>query len=206
MPRKQRESAATPATPKPDPVKPKFTDECTYGCDGGSHNQLVIQTIEQGSDKQFRIFVRPDDPSEPTSDEQWDAHESDEQTALETLFKTYGKGEGTRIEIWHNLKTDTINEFFLNVWKPKPNAETDDEYLKVCIDVDDPEGEIVAELVDEIKGKRVEPDTDTLQDEHDAIEDLLIEFDMPGDLPAHLDYTLSDRLRSIFRTVKGLPK
>lgn len=40
-------------------------------------------------------------------------------------------------------------------------------------------------------------------EELDLISDVLSEFDMPGDLPPRL-YSLSDRLRSIFRKANGL--
>lgn len=186
-------------------------DECTYLCDSPkSRNRLVIQ--KNDTDKEFRIFVRPmeDESEKPEPIERWDVHDEHVQTALETIFTTYGKDEGSRIEFRHHVDTHGRNEFFLNVWKEEPievdTTDDDASFPKVVIASSANEHEIVTELFAEIEGTRQEPDNVSLEDEQSAIEDVLIEFDMPGDLPSHLDYSLPDRLRSIFRTVKGLSK
>lgn len=194
-----------PVKPKPEPLPFVVDGECTYLCDSPkSRNRLVIQRND--TDKEYRIFVRPevDDSLLPEPIEQWDVHDEPEQGALELLFTTYGKGAGTRIEFRHNLDMQGRNEFFLNVW-PREEvepADEDDAFPKVVINASANEHAIVAELFAEIEGTREEPDSVSLEESQTAIEDLLDEYDMPGDLPAHLDYTLEQRLRSIFDSMK----
>lgn len=230
MPRK---SVAVPTSPSPvqekpadvRPPKTKVNGEAEYTDDDRTQNALVIQkvsvpfTFRKTTEFKdcLRIFIRPDELHEEF-DAQWDAHEDDEQAALNRIFNAYGKGHGTEISILHNVDAMGRNEYLLSVRRPKPDIDEDERLPSVLIDPkasigdmvldmfyemgsDDPPDDFVSrgaleDLVSDLKGE---------VDELEPIRSLLDEFDMPGDKPAHL-YSLPDRLRSIFRTVKGLSK
>lgn len=231
MARKRIEPAATPAPavqekpvdPKPSKPRTKVNGEAKY--EGAkTRNELIVQDVEIPFTYRstttvvpyLRIFVRPDEAhDEPTA--QWDDHGEDELYALNTLFNTYGKGDGTelRIKVEHDGKGDP--EFFVNVYGPRPKDEDPDARLPcVLVDPNDSIADAVKDLFYAIRSDDP-PDSfrtraqleesiekySPLEDEHGQIESLLNEFDMPGDLPAHL-YSIPERLRAIFRKAKGL--
>jgi hypothetical protein len=194
--------------------------------DGKTSNELVVQKVSvpfvskyKGVTKTefkdyLRIFVRSDE-SHDEPDGQWDAHEPDDETALKQLFATYGKGDGTAILVRLNVDATGKEEFFLDVRHPKPNDDEDAKYPSVLVDPDGSIADIVFDLFYEM-GSEDPPDDFTSRgalvdliselktdaEELEPIENLLSEYDMPGDLPAHLDYSLADRLRSIFDAMK----
>jgi hypothetical protein len=232
MPRKPVPSA--PQSPLPDPEKPAIvqppkTDvngEGTRESDAKTQNELVIQrvsvpfTFEKKTEfkNYLRIFVRPDD-SHNEPDASWDEHEPEDEAALKQLFATYGKGSGTELTIRLNVNSSTCKEeFFLDVRHPKPEVDEDEKLPSMLVDPKASIGDMVLDLFYDMSGDDPPDDFTTrgaLEDlvkeqkgdleELEPIRSLLDEFDMPGDKPANL-YSLHDRLRSIFRAAKGLPK
>ena len=195
-----------------------------YESDSKTRNELAIERVEvpftfKGKTEFkecMRIFVRPDgNHDEP--DAQWDEHEDDELYSLNTLFNSYGKGDGTELRIKVNIDGKGEPEFFLNDYHPKPNREDTDERLPhVLISPSSAISDIALDLFYEIGGvdppngfktrAKLESTIEEFKPNEDELEsalDVLDEFGMPGDLPAHL-YSLHDRLRSIFRKAKGL--
>lgn len=218
------------------PPKTEVKSEATRYDDGKTSNELVVQKVSVPSTRKtwdskkkrdvetttfkdyIRVFVRPDESREE-ADEQWDEHEPEDEAALKQLFTTYGKGSGTTISVRMNVDEKGESEFFLDVRHPKPDEDDDDAKLpSVLIDPKASIGDVMLDLFYEM-GSEDPPDDFTtrgaLEDlidelkgdvaELEPIRELLDEFDMPGDKPAHL-YSLPDRLRSIFRTAKGLDK
>lgn len=210
------------------PPKTEVKGEAERTDDGDTSNELVVQKVSvpftfRGATEfkdYHRIFVRPDE-SRDEIDAVWDDHEPKDEAALKRLFATYGKGSGTTISVRMNVDDAGKEEFFLDVRHPKPKDDDEDaKHPSVLIDANDtttidnivldlfhemsgedpPDDfasrEVLEELVDELKG-----DVEELE----PIEELLREFDMPGDLPANL-YDLPTRLRSIFRTAKGMSR
>jgi hypothetical protein len=231
MPRKSVVSPpqSPPSEPeKPTTVQPPKTDvngEGTRESDAKTKNELVIQRVSvpfvYNKNTEFkeylRIFVRPDD-SHNEPDASWDDHEPEDETALKQLFATYGKGSGTEIRVRFNIDGAGKEEFFLYVHHPKPEVDEDDKFPSVFINPNASIGDMVLDLFYDMSGDDPSDDFTTrgaLEDlveeqkgdleELEPIRSLMDEFDMPGDLPANL-YSLPDRLRSIFRTAKGLPK
>ena len=225
----------------PIDVPPKTTvkREASYDDDGKTNNALIVQEVSvpfvsksQGKTRvetkdYLRIFVRPDEAhNEP--DARWDEHEPEDEAALKQLFATYGKGSGTVLTIRHDVpepsavkpyykpeRVTACDEFFVDVRFPKPEAESDDRFPSVLVDLKSHIANIVWDLFYEMSGKdppdnfktrgALEDEIDeysTLEDEEAQIRNLLDEFDMPGDKPARL-YSLPERLRSIFETAKG---
>jgi hypothetical protein len=232
MPHKAVES--TPQSPASDPTKlivvqsPKtdVNGEGTRESDAKTKNELVIQRVsvpfvykKKTEFKEYlRIFVRPDElHDEP--DASCDEHEPEDDAALKQLFATYGKGRGTTISVRLNVDASTgKEEFFLDVHHPKPEGDEDEKLPSVLVDPKASIGDMVLDLFYDMSGDDPSDDFTTrgaLEDlveeqkgdleELEPIRSLMDEFDMPGDLPANL-YSLPDRLRSIFRTAKGLPK
>ena len=222
-----------PVQEKPAIVLPPKTEvkgEGTYSDDGNkTTNELVVQKVsvpfvfkQRGTTKTefkdyLRIFVRPDE-SHDEPDAHWDTHETDDEAALKQLFTTYGKGSGTTISVRLNIDGAGKDEFFLDVRHPKPDDDEDAKHPSVLVDYNDSIGDLVLDLFYEVRGDdppgdfktrtKLEEKLETyspLEDDRAAIEDLLSEFDMPGDLAANL-YSLPERLRSIFRMAKGLDK
>lgn len=228
MPRKvvKPEPAKTEVAPvalSPDP-RVEVLGEATRVDDADAANDLVIQrvllprknvkgralTFREG----FRVFVRPDE-SHNEPDCSWDEHETEDEAALRQLFATYGKGSGTRIEVRLNVTEIGRQEFFLDVRHPKPEQDDDTKCPSIFIDRKDELGDLVADIYYSIGGEDTPDDfmtrgaledlTEELKEESkelDSIAALLDEFDMPGDKGKL--YSLSERLRSIFRTAKGL--
>lgn len=224
-----------PSTAQPVIVSPPKTEvngEGTRSDDGKTTNELVVQKIsvpftfkvKGGTKTEFeeylRIFVRPDE-SHDEPDASWDEHEPEDEAALKQIFATYGKGSGTAISVRMNVVATGDEEFFLDVRHPKPEGDEDEKLPSVLID---PQamtiGDVAQDLYYAMNNKFEDPPADFktrarleeeaeeyshLEDDRTAIEDLLSEFDMPGDKPAHL-YDLLERLRSIFETAKGKTK
>ncbi len=211
------------------PPKTEAPSEGTRTDDGKTLNELVVQKVSipfvskfKGTTKTefkdyLRIFVRPDE-SHDEPDARWDEHESEDEAALKQLFATYGKGSGTEIRVRVEVDGNGEQEFFLDVRYPKPHDDEDAKYPSVLVNPKDEIGDIVLDLFYAMSSE--DPPDDfvsrgALEDlveeqngdleEMDPIKRLLDEFDMPGDLPAHL-YDLPTRLRSIFRKAKGLSK
>lgn len=216
-----------PAAPQPvSPPKTEVKGEATRG-DGKTKNDLVVQRVSvpftyrtKTEFKEYvRIFVRPDESHDESHDEpdaRWDDHEPEDEAALKQLFMTYGKGSGTEIAIRFNIDGAGKEEFFLDVRHPKAESNDDDKLPSVLIDPKSSIGDVALDLFYEMSGDDPPEDFTSrgaLEDlvnelkvdaeELEPIRSLLSEFDMPGDKPANL-YSLSDRLRSIFRTAKGL--
>jgi hypothetical protein len=216
-----------PSNPIPNPIVPKteVKGEGTRIDDGRTTNDLVIQKVSvpfvrkyRGQERverkdYLRIFVRSDE-SHDEPDAHWDAHEPEDEAALKQLFTTYGKGSGTTILVRTNVDTQGNQEFFLDVRHPKPDQEDDDKLPSVLVNLKDSVGDLALDLFYELSGKDPPDDFVTrgaLEDvidelkgdveELDPIRSLLDEFTMPGDLPGHL-YSLPERLRSIFETMK----
>lgn len=235
MPRKSVATPAVIVPEKPSqqiPVphpKMEVKGEGTRDADWKTSNELVVQKVvvpcvfnSRGKQtvefKDFiRIFIRPDESHDAT-DARWDEHEPEDENALKQLFATYGKGHGTTISIRHNVTATGDDEFFLDVRHPKPDQDNDEKFPSVLIDLKNPISDLVADLFYEMSGEdpgddfktrgALETQIEEMKEETEElgpIRDVLNEFDMPGDLPAHL-YPLQDRLRSIFRTAKGLGK
>lgn len=199
--------AARPIPPKPT-IEVK--DECTYCDDENTTNVFVLQKVTYGQKNGFRFFVRPDElHDEP--DSQWDEHEPDDLAALGTLFKTYGKGDGTEIRVKLNVNEQGKFEYFLDVRLPKPTTDEDVAYPKVCMfRSSDGAMELYEEVSPEtsegfVSRKDLEGQLEMATEELDPIAAVLNEFDMPGDLPPHL-YEIPERLYSIFRAVKERSK
>jgi hypothetical protein len=228
MARKKLPVQTTPQQPTPSP-KTKVEGEGKRDDDGKTLNELVVQRVSvpfttkcRGKEntefkKYIRIFVRPDE-SHDEPDERWDEHEPEDEAALKQIFATYGKGSGTTISIRLNVDNGGNEEFFLDVRRPKPDDDEDAKHPSVLIDPSGSIGDVVLDLFYEMsdeeppEGFKTRAELEkkdeaysTLEDEETAIRTLLDEFDMPGDKPAHL-YSLPERLRSIFRTAKGLDK
>jgi hypothetical protein len=213
---------ATPTVVLPPKTEVKAEAERTD--DGKTSNELVVQKVsvpfvsksKAPTFKDYlRIFVRPDE-SHNEPDARWDEHEPEDEAALKQLFATYGKGSGTVLSIRSDVNTQGKELYFLDVRHPKPEGDEDERLPSVLIDPKASIGDIVLDLFYEMSGDDPPDDfmsRECLEDlisemkgdveEFGPIEDVLREFDMPGDLPAHL-YSLADRLRSIFRTAKGL--
>lgn len=213
------------------PPKTKVNGEGKYSDDGNkTTNELVVQKVSvpfvfknRGTTKTevkeyLRIFVRPDE-SHDEPDAHWDTHETDDEAALKQLFTTYGKGHGTTISVRLNVDGTGKDEFFLDVRHPKPDDGEDTKHPSVLVDYGSSIGDLVLDLFCEMSGEdppeefktrgALEKSTEEFveaAEEIETIRDVLSEFAMPGDLPGHLDYSLSERLRSIFRTAKGLDK
>lgn len=229
MPRKRVSPPAVQEKPvEVLPPKIDVKSEVERTDDGKTLNELVVQRVSVPFVSKFkgmtttefknylRIFVRPDE-SHNEPDARWDEHDPDDEAALKQLFATYGKGSGTELSIRLNVDDAGREEFFLDVRHPKKEDDEDANLPMVLVDPKDSIGDIVLDLFYEMsatdppedfksrssleeQNARYEVDTKELE----KIEDVLLEFDMPGDLPAHLDYSLSDRLRSILRKAKGL--
>jgi hypothetical protein len=216
---------------RPAPVLPPKTKVLGEGkrTDDGNKttNEIVVQRVSvpfttksRGEEKTefkdyFRIFVRPDE-SHDEPDASFDEHEPEDEAALKRIFATYGKGDGTTISIRLNVDDAGKEEFFLDVQHPKPEGDDDAKLPMVLIDPKDSIGDIVTDLFYEMSSEDPPDDFVTRGALDDLVEELkgdleeldparavLSEFDMPGDLPAHL-YSLPERLRSIFRKAKGL--
>ena len=231
MPRKSvKLSAPVADPPKPVVVIPPKTEvhaEGRWSDDGDTTNELVVQhislprvdkrskkvTFRQG----FRVFIRPDDLHDEPN-ETWDEHEPEDEAAIRQLFATHGKGKGTRISIRSDVDGSGNEVFSLEVRSAKPD-EGDEKYPSVFVSrSNDAVNELVADLFYATSDEDPPDDfttrgalTDLVEELKGDLEDLeptcsvLDEHDMPGDLPSNL-YSLSERLRSIFRTVKGLDK
>ena len=198
-----------------DPPKIEVVKECTFGNEHPEEKlgDLVIQKVKLGKQAEgYRLFIRPHE-SHDEPDARWDEHETEDHVALDTIFKTYGKGSGTEIRIRQNEELQGKTEYFLDVRHPKPTTDDDAKYPKICIfggnesvadmfaEID-PDSHFISRTELEESSKAEEQ---RLNDELDPIAGVLNEFAMSGDLPAHL-YSLEERLRSIFRTAKGLTK
>lgn len=231
MPRvaKSNPAETNKPAPSPTPVLPpeiEVLEEAEFSCDGDTTNELVVQrvrvprvtihrnvksiTFKEG----FRLFVRPDE-SHDEPDARWDEHEPEDENALKQLFTTYGKGNGTRLSIRLEVAPNGRQDYYLDVRHPKSDKDSDAKFPMVFVDAKNGSADIVRDLMCEISGKNPIDDfmmRGALEDlikelkadveELAPIEDLLSEFDMPGDLPSHL-YSLPERLRSILRTAKG---
>jgi hypothetical protein len=216
-------------TPVVLPPKTEVKEEAKRMDDGKTTNELVVQKVSVPFVSKYkgttsttfkdylRIFVRPDE-SHDEPDARWDEHEPEDEVALKQLFATYGKGSGTTLSIRLDIDGTGKEEFFLDVRHPKPEGDEDERLPSVLVDTNDATtiDNIFLDLFYEMSGEDPPDDFKTrskleeeleeyspLEDDREAIENLLSEFDMPVDLPANL-YSLSDRLRSIFRTAKGL--
>ena len=215
-----------PVVPVPTP-KTKVHAEGKWSDDGDTTNELVVQhislprvnkyaksvTFRQG----FRVFVRPDDLHDEPN-ETWDEHEPEDEAAIRQLFATHGKGKGTRISILSDVDGSGNEVFSLEVRSAKPD-EGDEKHPSVFVSKSDGAvNELVADLFYVTSDEDPPDDFTTRGAMEDLVEELkgdveelepvrlvLDEFGMPGDLPSHL-YSLSERLRSIFRTAKGLDK
>lgn len=232
MPRKSVKLSA-PVVDPPKPVVPAPTPktevhaEGKWSDDGDTTNELVVQrvslprvnkyaksvTFRQG----FRVFVRPDDLHDEPN-ETWDEHEPEDEAAIRQLFATHGKGKGTRISILSDVDGAGNEIFSLEVHSSKPD-EGDEKYPSVFVsESDNLVNELVANLFYTTSDEDPPDDFTTHGAMGDLVEELkgdveelepvcsiLDEFGMPGDLPSHL-YSLSERLRSIFRTAKGFCK
>lgn len=232
MPRKSvKLSAPVADPPKPvvpaPPPKTEVHAEGKWSDDGDTTNELVAQRIslprvDKRSNKVtfrhgFRVFVRPDDLHDEPN-ETWDEHEPKDEAAIRQLFATHGKGKGTRISILSDVDGSENEVFSLEVRSAKPD-EGDEKYPSVFVSrSDDAVNELVADLFYATSDEDPPDDFTTRGAMEDLVEELkgdveelepvrsvLDEFDMPGDLPSNL-YSLPERLRSIFRTVKGLNK
>ena len=235
MPRKSAKTPVVvpaPVQEKPAivlPPKTKVEGEGKFTDDGNTLNKLIVQKVSVPIVSKFknttsttikdylRILIRPDEShDEPHA--RWDEHEPEDEAALKQLFSTYGKGSGTTISIRLNIDGAGKDEFFLDVRLPKSDDDEDAKHPAVLVDPKGSIGDIVLDLFYEMSGD--DPPGDfkgrgSLEDlvgelegdveELEPIRALLSEFDMPGDMPANL-YSLPDRLRSIFRAAKGLPK
>jgi hypothetical protein len=211
------------------PPKTEVKGECKRTDDGKTTNELVVQKVSVPFVSKFkgttsttfkdylRIFVRPDE-SHDEPDARWDEHEPEDEVALKQLFATYGKGSGTVFSVRLNVTATGDDEFFLDVRHPKLEGDEDERLPSVLIDPKASIGDVVLDLFYEMSDE--DPPDDFMSrgaledlveeqkgevEEFGPVEDLLREFDMPGDLPANL-YSLADRLRSIFRTAKGMSK
>ena len=203
---------------KSDGSKPpeiEVVKECTFDNEHPADKlgELVIQKVTYGKHANgYRLFVRPHE-SHDEPDARWDEHEPEDRVALDTIFRTYGKGSGTEIHVKHNVNTLGLSEYFLDVRHPKPTTDDDAPYPKIYIfGGNESVADMFAELDPDTKFvSRTEfeeeqtAEVTRLKEELDPIAGVLDEFAMPGDLPAHL-YSLEERLRSIFRTAKGLTK
>ncbi len=236
MPRKSAKTpivVPAPVQEKPAIVLPPKTEvkgEAKFTDDGNKTiNELVVQKVSvpfvfknRGTTKTefkdyLRIFVRPDEShDEPHA--RWDEHEPEDEAALKQLFATYGKGSGTEIAVRLNVDGAGKEEFFLDVRLPKSDDDEDAKHPSVLVDPKGSIGDIVLDLFYEVSGDDPPDDftsRSALEDsiselkgdveELEPIRALLSEFDMFGDKAANL-YSLPDRLRSIFRAAKGLPK
>jgi len=217
--------------PKPvvpaSPPKTEVHTEGKWSDDGDTTNDLVVQRIslprvDKRSNKVtfrqgFRVFIRPDDLHDEPN-ETWDEHEPEDEAAIRRLFVTHGKGKGTRISILSDVDGSGNEVFSLEVRSAKPN-EGDEKYPSVFVSKS---SNVVAEIVADlfyVTSDEDPPDDFTTRgalddlveelkgdvEELEPVRSVLDEFGMPGDLPSHL-YSLTERLRSIFRTVKGLGK
>jgi len=218
-----------PVVPAPPP-KTEVHIEGKRDDDGKTLNELVVQKISIPSTskikgkpktefkKYLRIFVRPDE-SHNEPDSRCDEHEPEDEAALKRLFATHGDGSGSEIRVRMNVTSTGDEEFFLDVWYPrKDDGDEDAKFAAVLVDPKSPIADIVSDLLYAMSDEDPPKDfqtRDALEDaaeeglpfkvESESIEKLLSEYDMPGDLPASI-YSLPERLRSIFRTVKGLGK
>jgi hypothetical protein len=207
---------------QPELQEQTYTSDDRYSC-----NELVIQNVpskRDASDRQWRVFVRPEEADEPDPDEVWSAHESEEQTAIDTLFKTYANGvETTRLEI---VKGD--DEFVVNVWKATPKKEDecpdmDAGLPSVYFDIDDLPSGAPGRTIGSLHAVLAGSKQTALRDEYDDTSNAIpknVHIDDPGELFGFIgelaelvqherlagdpgrSYPLDTRLREIFATMK----